>query len=171
MLGPWRHWRPAHRWTARAFDRCALMAVIYPFASLLAIWTLTGKAGDIGEILGLRPEVDWWWRWMGAVALVVSTFSYVRSLQTSGWRSFLWFLDAVTVAGAGAVLFVTIWLYKRAIGTSQLGVIWSLHFIIMIVLGFFLAWLAAKLDVPPNARMLAVMIGLVPLLNIPFDWL
>ena len=147
------------------------MAVIYPFASLLAIWTLTGKAGDIGEILGLRPEVDWWWRWMGAVALVVSTFSYVRSLQTSGWRSFLWFLDAVTVAGAGAVLFVTIWLYKRAIGTSQLGVIWSLHFIIMIVLGFFLAWLAAKLDVPPNARMLAVMIGLVPLLNIPFDWL
>ena len=41
--GPW----PC--WTARSFDICALMALVYPFLSIYATWLWSGEAGDLGR--------------------------------------------------------------------------------------------------------------------------
>ena len=40
-------------WTARSFDKCALIGVVYPFLALFLTWVVTGDAGDLGEVLGM----------------------------------------------------------------------------------------------------------------------
>ena len=82
--GPW----PC--WTARSFDRCALMAVVYPFLSLHATWLISGEAGDLGETLRLRAEPDPGSRIVSAGLIVVVLYTMVKSYRASGrmqsWR-------------------------------------------------------------------------------------
>lgn len=42
--------------TARSFDRCLLLALIYPFASAVLGWFIFGEAGALGEAINLFPE-------------------------------------------------------------------------------------------------------------------
>lgn len=45
-------------WSGKLFDACALLAMIYPFASLLLTWVLAGDAGPVGLALGLSPDTS-----------------------------------------------------------------------------------------------------------------
>jgi hypothetical protein len=44
------------RWTAPAFDRCLLLALIYPIVTVFAVWALSGHVGPAERALGLRPD-------------------------------------------------------------------------------------------------------------------
>ena len=63
--------------TARSFDRCLLLAVIYPLTSAILGWFIFGDAGSLGTALGLEAEptafVHWGW---GVYALVIGIFAF-----------------------------------------------------------------------------------------------
>jgi hypothetical protein len=102
LLSPFGNREARPYWTAWSFDRCALLALIYPLLSLFVVWVWTGESGPIAEFLGMKYGTSWWFRSIAAALLIVSVFAYWRALRTTGWRGLLWFA-AFAVAGAGAV--------------------------------------------------------------------
>jgi hypothetical protein len=48
----WASRRPA-RWTAPAFDRCLLLALIYPIVTTAGVWIWSGHVGTAERVLGL----------------------------------------------------------------------------------------------------------------------
>ena len=56
--------KPAPLWTAPAFDRCLLLALIYPFATIFIIWAVSGHVGPAERALGLKPDISGWWRYL-----------------------------------------------------------------------------------------------------------
>jgi hypothetical protein len=65
---------PAPLWTAPSFDRCLLLALLYPFATIFAIWAVSGQVGRAESALGLKPDVLGWQR--GAAAAGVGCLIY-----------------------------------------------------------------------------------------------
>jgi len=63
-LFPHSFWltKPAPLWTASALDRCLLLAVIYPVATIFLIWMLFGQVGPAETALGLRDDLPEWQR-------------------------------------------------------------------------------------------------------------
>src|SRR5215469_7572795 len=53
---------PAPLWTAPAFDRCLLLALLYPVATIFAIWAVSGHVGPAEHALGLKPHYPVWQR-------------------------------------------------------------------------------------------------------------
>jgi hypothetical protein len=49
---------PAPLWTAPAFDRCLLLALIYPIATIFIIWTISGHVGPAEAALGLKADFN-----------------------------------------------------------------------------------------------------------------
>jgi len=64
---------PAPLWTAPAFDRCLLLALLYPIASIFIIWAIYGQVGPAEAALRLKAGLSFWQR--GNVAIVVG-FSF-----------------------------------------------------------------------------------------------
>jgi hypothetical protein len=85
-------------WTGRSFDTCALLAVAYPIASLIVTWLLAGDAGPVGVLLGFAALPDWWVRLAKGAAICFLTFTILRHLRSSRWRSLIWMGVAVAVA-------------------------------------------------------------------------
>jgi hypothetical protein len=94
---------PAPLWTAPAFDRCLLLALLYPFATIFVIWAISGHVGPAESALGLRPEVRGWSRVLLAAAIGFSSFAFWRGARARGWKSRFWI--AAAFAGAGAFAF------------------------------------------------------------------
>lgn len=63
---------PAPLWTAPALDRCLLLALIYPIATIFLIWAVSGDVGPAERALGLKPDNSGWGRslWVGAFGLM-----------------------------------------------------------------------------------------------------
>jgi hypothetical protein len=59
---------PAPLWTAPAFDRCLLLALIYPIATIFLIWAIFGHVGPAEAALGLKPDIPGWARGLSAGA-------------------------------------------------------------------------------------------------------
>src|SRR3954454_15977730 len=77
--------REAHPyWTGWSFDRCALLALVYPLLSLFVVWVWTGESGPIAEWLGMKHGAVWWSRLIGMAATVIMGFALWRSLRLSG---------------------------------------------------------------------------------------
>jgi hypothetical protein len=96
---------PAPLWTAPAFDRCLLLALIYPIVTVFAIWGVSGHVGSAEEALGLAPDLSDWRRGLvigliGFVAFVVRQYT-----QTASWKSLIWLVTpaAVAIAAVGVV--------------------------------------------------------------------
>src|SRR5262249_17324841 len=51
---------PAPLWTASAFDRCLLIAAIYPLTSLIVFWALTGVSSQAQGVVKLPGNLDPW---------------------------------------------------------------------------------------------------------------
>jgi len=48
---------PAPLWTAPAFDRCLLLALIHPIATIFYIWAVSGHVGPAEAALALKPDL------------------------------------------------------------------------------------------------------------------
>jgi hypothetical protein len=101
---------PVPLWTAPAFDRCLLLALIYPIAAIFLIWAISGHVGPAEAALGLKSVPDLkGWQWSLVVALIgFFGFALWRSFLAEGWRRLVWWLSGsafaagIIVAGAGA---------------------------------------------------------------------
>jgi hypothetical protein len=63
---------PAPLWTAPAFDRCLLLALIYPIVTIFVIWAISGHVGLAEASLGLHPNTPGWVRSVLVAALGLS---------------------------------------------------------------------------------------------------
>jgi hypothetical protein len=69
---------PAPLWTAPAFDRCLVLALIYPLVMIFGIWAISGHVGPAEAALGLRPDVAGWERGIVAVWFGLSILTLRR---------------------------------------------------------------------------------------------
>ena len=81
---------PAPLWTAPAFDRCLLLALIYPILTIVIIWGVSGHVGPAEEALGLRPNVTGWRRGIFIAGAGVVMISIWRAVRTTGWKFWAW---------------------------------------------------------------------------------
>lgn len=100
---------PAHVWTAAAYDRCLLLAFLYPVVVIFFCWTIAGHLGPAESALGLR-EANGWFRAGTTGSLVILGLSSSKFMRAVGLPKIFWgvaCLSAITVAfdfaGAGAV--------------------------------------------------------------------
>jgi hypothetical protein len=98
---------PAPLWTAPAFDRCLLLALIYPIATIFLIWAISGHVGPAERALHLELNAPAWQRLGTTAVLGFGAIAGWRSARSAGWRSLAWgvggFIVAGVAAGAGAV--------------------------------------------------------------------
>jgi hypothetical protein len=66
--------KPAPLWTAPAFDRCLLLAMIYPVVTILVIWAISGHVGPAEATLHLKRDLPSWHR--GIIVTYCSILSF-----------------------------------------------------------------------------------------------
>ena len=81
--------KPAPLWTAPAFDRCLLLALIYPIATIFVIWAISGHVGPAEAALGLKPDISGWSRGFAAAAMGFQAW-HGASCRTKGRKSCVW---------------------------------------------------------------------------------
>jgi hypothetical protein len=86
---------PAPLWTAAAFDRCLLLALIYPFATILIIWAVSGHVGQAEAALRLKSDLQGWQRGLAVVILGIAVIAIFRSGRSKGWIAWIWFAGAM----------------------------------------------------------------------------
>ncbi len=97
---------PAPLWTAPAFERCLLLALIYPIVTIVLIWVISGHVGPAEAALHLPPGTSGWRRAAGVVLILLSSYAWSRCYRAEGWvRRFAWFAFALAVASAVAGVF------------------------------------------------------------------
>jgi len=72
---------PAPLWTAPAFDRCMLLAAIYPVVTILIIWAVSGQVGQAGEALLLKLDYSAWQRGLLVAGSVSVSLQWQRSSE------------------------------------------------------------------------------------------
>jgi hypothetical protein len=80
---------PAPLWTAPALERCLLLALIYPIATILVIWAVSGHVGPAENALHLNPRLIAWQRWLAAAAFGFSMFALWCAVRETGWKRFV----------------------------------------------------------------------------------
>jgi hypothetical protein len=96
---------PAPLWTAPAFDRCLLLALVYPIATIFLIWAISGHVGPAEAALGFEADIPGWARSLSAGAFGLGCLAFWRAFRTrtlNSWAS----LYALGTAGvfAGALM-------------------------------------------------------------------
>jgi hypothetical protein len=101
---------PAPLWTAPAFDRCLLLALIYPIVTIVLIWVISGHIGPAEAALHLPPGTSGWRRAAGVVLIFLSSYAWSRCYRAEGWvKKFAWFAAAlVSVSAVAGVLAVAV---------------------------------------------------------------
>lgn len=146
-----------------SFDRCALVAIIYPLAGMLLVWVMTGEADEVGVSLGLPRDAEPRSRVLALVAVAGLVYTIFGFAKAEGRANLRW-------GAAFAVAVAVVYLTDRAVATGRLGRFWLVFWrasVSVIYLSLpFLAWIGA-----PRERLLFVLLlALVPLLNLPRDW-
>jgi hypothetical protein len=88
---------PAPLWTAPAFDRCLVLALLYPIAAIFLVWAVSNHIGPAEAALRLKGTDDWR-RAIGVAMIGFAVFAGWRAIQTTRW----WFLAWCCVAFAFA---------------------------------------------------------------------
>src|SRR5262249_10262308 len=102
---------PAPLWTAAAFDSCLLLALIYPFATILIIWAASGDVGPAEAALLLKSNLPEWQRGLVVAIVAIMVFAILRSVRMKGWIAAIWFVSANPTEGlptAKAIAIATI---------------------------------------------------------------
>jgi hypothetical protein len=102
---------PAPLWTVPAFERCLLLALIYPIVTIVLIWAISGHIGPAEAALHLPPGTSGWRRAAGMVLIFLSAYAWLRCYRAEGWvKKFVWFVfasaSASVIAGVYAVAVV-----------------------------------------------------------------
>jgi hypothetical protein len=92
---------PVPLWTAPAFDRCLLLALIYPIAVIYGVWAISGHAGPAQAMLQLTPNVPGWGRAILLTMGVGLVFAFETMKRQFGILAFVGF-SAVAVAVVAA---------------------------------------------------------------------
>src|SRR5262245_58984143 len=95
---------PAPLWTAAAFDRCMLLALIYPIATILIIWAAAGHVGAAEAALQLKSGLPGCQRVLGVAIIAASVIVVLRSSRSKGWISWIWFAFAMILAALAGVI-------------------------------------------------------------------
>jgi hypothetical protein len=227
---PFGHWPTRPYWTGWSFDKCMLLAMVYPALTMFITWAATGDVGELGSNLGLHAIP----RYLGAAALALVLWimigAWLANHRESPW-SLVWLASvaaasagagaiagsgavacavaaAVAVAGSGSpkgavavavaligvctgaviwanasfnVLVVTIafavtiavslsLLVQWASSRRRLGSLWLILWPLEIAGCYGLLWAANRVDLGDGALLFIVLLALVPLANVPFDW-
>jgi hypothetical protein len=102
---------PAPLWTAASFDRCLVLALVYPIAAVFTIWAISSHVGPAEHALQLPPDIPGWRRVValaafGAVAYPAWRFGRAsRGTAKKVWGGVLLSAVAVAVAFDFAVAF------------------------------------------------------------------
>ena len=116
---------PKPLWTSAAFDRCLLLALIYPVATVFILWAIAGHVGPAEAALGLKSGIGGEQRAIAAFMVsLLAVFMWCTMRARGKWLEFVvWFIvtailaafvalaefgpgvDAGGVAVAGALLF------------------------------------------------------------------
>ena len=84
--------------TAPSFDKCALLALIYPILSMFVVWFWWGKAGDIGTAIGLRSYAPFYYRLFAFIGVIMLLLTSIQVFRYDGWRRWRWSAFAVASA-------------------------------------------------------------------------
>ena len=95
---------PAPLWTAAAFDRCLLLALIYPIATILIIWAASGDVGPAEAALLLKSNLPGWQRGLAVALVAIMVFAILRSVRVKGWIAPIWFVTAMIVGVLAGVV-------------------------------------------------------------------
>lgn len=91
---------PAPLWTAPAFDRCLLLALIYPIVTIYILWAVSGHVGPAESALGL-PNDSAGWRRGGILAgmgfVVFGVVFFMRTMRTRDRTSPEWGASVLVV--------------------------------------------------------------------------
>jgi hypothetical protein len=60
---------PAPLWTAPAFQRCLVLAYLYPIFTIFVIWAVSGHVGPAEAALRLKPGLSGWNRGVAAAGI------------------------------------------------------------------------------------------------------
>jgi len=93
--------KPAALWTARSYDRCLLLALIYPLGQIIFDWTLSGQLGPAERALGLT-EVDGPRRCLALASIVMFGISSWRCVVVQGRQKAAWLILMTSAAFAVA---------------------------------------------------------------------
>jgi len=98
---------PAPLWTAPAFDRCLLLALIYPIATIFLIWTISGHVGPAEAALHLDPLPGWGRGLIAVISFGYASFAIWRGLRAIGWKSrAVKSLESITVACVVSIIVI-----------------------------------------------------------------
>ena len=219
---------PAPLWTAAAFDRCLLLALIYPIVTIFVIWAISGHVGPAEAALRLPPSLPGWERGLLIVSIIFVSGAVFRAGRSTGWRMAAWvagglavvfafafafpgvaagvvaFAGAVAATGAFAVVLVVVvavgiviafafpfpgglafafagvaafavigaveWANDAMANRGRRGVFLSFFVAIMMLACLVAASLLSPLEGWEGSGPLLLFLGLLTLLNAPFDW-
>lgn len=183
---------PGPRWTAPAFDKCLLLALIYPVLTIYAVWIWSGEVGVAEEALRLpRLSGGYSGLWGGlfGLGMVIETYAIWRGRRAKGfmpmllWLAFA-FAAALAVslgvaaafavapgvvgalAGASAVLIISEWSIQR----GHQGIFLLLFVPTLLLAAFAGAYFLSPLESWITAGVLLLVFGVLTLVNAPFDW-
>jgi hypothetical protein len=94
--------RPAPLWTAPAFDRCLLLALVYPIATVFIVWVVSGHVGPAEHALLLGEDVPSWRRAGALVAITAAVCGGWLAARPTSWSRFQWIIGTIVVGGAGS---------------------------------------------------------------------
>jgi hypothetical protein len=100
---------PAPLWTAPAFDRCLLLALIYPIATIFVIWAVSSHVGPAEAALHLKSDLSGWERAFStalAAGLAMAMLFIWRDVPMKDWKALptvVLSILAVALLVAGAV--------------------------------------------------------------------
>ena len=97
---------PAPLWTAPAFDRCLVLASIYPIATIFIIWVVSGHVGPAEAAIGLKPALAGWQRLFAALGVsVLVVLPLTPSLLPSSLATKSLGMGCITIGIAGGLIF------------------------------------------------------------------
>jgi hypothetical protein len=102
---------PAPLWTAPAYDRCLLLAVLYPIVTIFIVWAVSGNVGPAEKALGLSPGLPGGLRGLVVAALASSAFvgwRFIQSVRNRTFRSTVSFALAFALAVTVVVAFAEV---------------------------------------------------------------
>jgi hypothetical protein len=186
---------PGARWTAPAFDRCLLLALLYPIVTIIAVWALSGHAGvaewalvALVGALAFAVALAFVGAGTFAVSLVGAiAFAFALTLVRAGTFAAT-VVGADAFAGVGTFAFAVAFAFGFAlvfaltvavavlaisdwsVRTSRQGAFLSLFFVATTIATFVNVWFSASSEVWPSVGPLFLVLGVLTLVNAPFDW-
>jgi hypothetical protein len=121
---------PGARWTAPAFDRCLLLALIYPFLTIAGVWIWSGQVGAAERVLGLwetpadHPLVGLMMRSAFGLSIVAAIYASLRAMQAERLLATLrWLGPVVALTVPVAVVVVVVVVVVVAVAVARAGAV------------------------------------------------